>query len=331
MSEELTRRVFLALGSATLVAVTSCTLNLEGAGSKGAQATLKDDSGNVLAVAFSPDGKTLVSASNFGDGDGGMRFWDVAGRRVGSFLPENHVPIYSLAFSPDGAYIAASAGTVLLVDAASGEEVALFDRVQSAENDTSVAFGSEGNLIASAGWDNDIRLWDVRTRTQKRLLQGHSARVYAVLFTHDGNSLMSISQDGTLRTWDLGTGKCSVLAADLNPLAMSLSPDGRSVAVAGGIQGGSGSLQIFDLPPGRSTAGGTVPVRMDPISAIAYHPDGKSLAVGDDISVQLWDLKRAVRTRSWSTTDVVRSVSFSPGGQTLAAGINDGTIILCEV
>ena len=65
---------------------------------------------------------------------------------------------------------------------------------------------SDGKLIASASFDETVRLWDSVTGAGRGTLKGHSERVSAVAFSPDGKLIASASYDKTVRLWDSATG-----------------------------------------------------------------------------------------------------------------------------
>src|SRR5215472_11375940 len=81
----------------------------------------------------------------------------------------------------------------------------------------SVAFSPDGEWLASAGADHSVRLWDVKTGRELRVLTGHTAMIPQVLFSPDGRHLVSSSLDHTIRIWDPASGKLErVLSAYQN-------------------------------------------------------------------------------------------------------------------
>ncbi len=136
-------------------------------------------------MVFSPDGKTLASAST----DGTMLFWDEAAHPASGPPLAQADRITALAFSPDGKMVASAAGDIYILpwQATTGEPSTLANH---GELVTSLAFNPDGKTLASGMADNTIVLWDVATgRTIGQPLKGHTDWVYSVAFSPDGRRL----------------------------------------------------------------------------------------------------------------------------------------------
>ncbi len=113
--------------------------------------------------------------------------------------------VYSVAFSPDGKYLAVGTGggsSVQLIDIGSWRVVRTFEGHTRGVN--SVAFSPDGLLLASGSKDATIKLWEVATGREVLTLSGHTDNVWSVAFSPDGRLLASGSYDYTIKLWYAG-------------------------------------------------------------------------------------------------------------------------------
>lgn len=95
-----------------------------------------------------------------------------------------------------------------------------------------LAFSPDGQCLATAGFDMNIRIWDVATAKVLRTLSGHGEKIIAVAFSPDGRWLASASEDKTVKLWNANTGSevRTLMADSRTALSVAFSPDGTSLA-----------------------------------------------------------------------------------------------------
>jgi WD40 repeat protein len=188
--------------------------------------------GKVNAFDISPDGRLVVT----GDETGRVWTWDMRARaRLQALDRQTYSSITSVRFSPDGKRIAiaGSERVVLIIGAESGKEEARVSPDEVVTN-LALAFSPTEALLATAGDDGKVHLWDTKTWKVVRTLAGHDGSIRAISFSSDGKRLATGSSDTTARLWEVGSGK--ELAAYPGHLGavtgVSFSPDGRILATA---------------------------------------------------------------------------------------------------
>jgi WD40 repeat protein len=194
-----------------------------------------------------------------------------------------------------------------------------------------LAVSPDGKVLASAGNDKTIRLWDLATARPLHTLAGHTGEVLCLAFSPDGQFLASASGDRTVKLWEVADGKerCTLTGHTDIVWSVAFSPDGKALA-SGSFDG---TARLWDPATGRLVQ--TYDARAGRVFTVAVSPDGKTLATGgDDCTVRLWDaasgwLQGALRD---GHTSRIRRLAFHPDGRTLASsGDDDRTIRLWDL
>jgi WD40 repeat protein len=161
------------------------------------------NSSPILASAFSPNGKILITAGQGRD----IKIWDTTSLAERTTLQGHSDKVFCLSFSPDGSRLASGGydDTVKVWDIVNEKELITLRGHRAWIRD--VSFSPDGKLLASASWDFTIKLWNVADGRELRTLTGHANSVYAVSFSPDGTRLASGGDDRVVRIWDVETGK----------------------------------------------------------------------------------------------------------------------------
>jgi WD40 repeat protein len=232
----------------------------------------------VNFVAYSPDGRRIVSASSAGST---IKIWDAETGRELQTLLGHMVGVKSVAYSPDGRRIVSgsSAGsTITIWDAETGREIKSLEGYNRSVG--SVAYSPDGRRIA-AGSGSTIKIWDAKTGRELKTLIGHMVGVKSVAYSPDGRRIVSGSWDRTTRIWDAETGRELQILEGHSSVAYS--PDGRRIAAGSWDK----TVRIRDAETGREIL--TLKGHTEGVSSVAYSPDGRRIVSGsEDGTIKIW-------------------------------------------
>jgi WD40 repeat protein len=214
-------------------------------------------SGKLDAIAFSPDGDTMATAS--GDSRA-VTLWDIATGQERASLPDHQGLIRSVAFSPDGKLLAAASGVVPAMAGAATDgqagEIRLWNLtgckpkpranlIGHGYGAVSASFSPDGTTLASGGFDRAVKLWSIAAGREWATLDGHEGWVATLAFSPDGMILATGSHDSTIKFWDAATGRelATLRGHTGNVYTVAFSPDG-SLLASGSLDG---SVRLWDV------------------------------------------------------------------------------------
>lgn len=310
-------------GQALAIGCDDNTIRLAAVAGNAPQRTL-GRSDQLLAVLFTPDGKTILTGGGAPGKYGHVRLWDAATGALRRSIRAHDDAILSLVLAADGKTLVSASwdGTVKLWDLPAG--MVLRRTIQGEGTVVPAAVSPDGKLVATGGEKLTIQLWDARTGAKLRRFTGGAGQIEAVAFSPDGTVLASGTHDPKVRLWDVRTGRLrATLAGHTAGIGALTFLPGTGV-LASGASWQDGKVRLWNWKTGK-------PLRAlgsDGIGrAVALSPGGKSVALSLGNEVTLWDLATGTRKATLTGhTHWVYTIAFSPDGRTVATASHDHTL-----
>jgi WD40 repeat protein/tetratricopeptide (TPR) repeat protein len=316
--------------------------------------------GGVNALAFSQDGKSLVTVGQMavfvwdvatqkqlavfshgttqvtgaafgvdgrtvltGASDGLARLWDVATQKmIGEPLACND-SIGAVAFRPDGrAFVTAGkrGGVVQVWDVSTRRPMIAFQHVGGV---VAAAFSPDGERLITGSADRSAQLWDVTRGRPLGARMLHPQAVSSVAVSPDGTLVLTGCLDRAARIWDGATGEAvgQPMAHPGDVLAVAFGADGRTVLTGQGRA--EGDARIWDIAPGELLGGPMV--HGASVLAVAFSLNSRRVATaGRDKTARLWDAQTAEPIGDpFRHQSQVNALAFSPNSETLVTGGDD--------
>ena len=314
----------------------------------------------VKGVAFSKDSSTLASVAF----NGAINFWDVkTSQRTDRQIAGHRDWLATLAFSPDGTRLASIGAEstmvigfgrvtypdslVRLTNVSTGREVATLKDKKGASN---LAFSPDGKTVAFGNHD-EIRLWNTETDSTldiplsdqndvqnilhnahengaPRMMPHHMHEISALVFSPDGTRLASATMEGNVHMWDAETGIGLVSLTEQDP-------DNVKYGVKAAADADSHATVV------KTTFPDAIVTYQDPISVLAFSPNGKLLAAGSQRQIRLWNMETGNWGKGITSIDSykddrevfhgAKALVFSPDNKTLINGDGNGRIQLWDI
>ena len=318
---------------------------------------------NAFCAVFSPDGTSL--ATTFGNGDAYIWNADTGVARIRLDVPADVLGSgQGAVFSPDGALVATPyTNRQFVFDTEKGELLASLTPDGTGANDA--AFSPNGRLLATAGTDGLVRIWDRRSERIERSFDAHADAVNALAWSPDGNRVASVGADGAATVWSVkGSQSPLRLSVGRGPLnSVQFDADGDRILTAGpddgaqvwdsasgrlldslGSQQSSGAETAVFSPDGKliaeALAEGNVEIyssdgapsrtlrgHESAVVDLLFSPDGRLLATaGADSTARLWDPRTGQLLMTFRGHSAnVVELGFNPDGSRMSTASNDGT------
>lgn len=321
----------------------------------------------ITSVAYSPDGKYIVSCSN----NGVMQFWNAETGQINNTW--NGYDAEFAKFSPDGKHILI--GTEhddISIECISewyneynkGTELVPFSLETyrtcsiTLEGGSAAAFSPDGKNVISSGSSGSIKIWKISTENcvktlgwgldgissvayspdGKYFIAGGSKGVEEEIIRENGDTILSYTFSvGDVKIFDAKTYDCvKILKTNGSgtQIYLAYSPDGKKIISSTGGK----SIKIWDAEKGECVK--TLEASSGSVSCLAYSPNGKYIVSGSnnpysktpDNSIRIWDAEsgKCIKTLEGHTKGV-RSIAFSPDGKHIVSGSYDNTIKIWKI
>jgi WD40 repeat protein len=308
----------------------SGTISLYGAEGLVLERTLAPYQPRPEAVAWSPDGTKLATAS----GDGRLWLWSETGQWL-STLSEGGVKLTSVAWEPTGRWLVAGAedGTVRRWRIDTGEEVLPAWRLTSRVN--RVAWGPDGLFVAAGDEQGRVTVWNSLTGAVLTSFAAHQGAARALAWNPDGLHLLTGGDDKRAFIWNVKTSArtWTIPQAQAEAVgAVAWSPDGSMLATSGAPEAGAENLRLWNATTGEPL--GFLPGRAAALTSLAWNPESNLLAgTRQDGALEVWDTRSRTRVSSQATAhqDAALDVSWAPLADSLSTCGADTALVTWRV
>ena len=278
--------------------------------------------GEIWCVAVSPDGQLVAAAGS----DKQVRIYNYADGKERHVLAGHQGVVNALAFSPQGDWLI-SGGTDKVVKVWDTKTGNLLRQLPTEQSPVmALAISPDGKQLAAGGADRSVYLWTLATGQLQHRLQGIPAAVTALAYYPSGRCLAVGDAAGGVKLVDAEQGN---VLPNLDFKAHVVGVSGLSFNATGTLLascGGESRIRLYSVaagpakaPPTAITSLAELDGHLTPVSAVAFSPDGNSLASGaGDQTVKIWSVSEKTELRTFrGHTDWISGLAFAPDGRTV--------------
>ncbi|QHG17634.1 hypothetical protein A6V25_12855 [Nostoc sp. ATCC 53789] len=295
--------------------------------------TLKGHSSYVNAVAVTPNGQQVISASD----DKTLKVWNLATGEEQFTLNGHSHSVNAVAVTPNGQQVISASDdkTLKVWNLATGEEQFTLNGHSSYVN--AVAVTPNGQQVISASDDKTLKVWNLATGkegfftfirnliTRRKIftLKGHSDWVKAVAVTPNGQQVISASYDNTLKVWNLATGEEQFTLNGHSHWvnAVAVTPNGQQV-ISASIDN---TLKVWNLATGEEQF--TLNGHSSYVNAVAVTPNGQQvISASYDNTLKVWNLATGEVIATFAGEGSIDCCAVAPDCMTIVAGDSSGRV-----
>lgn len=280
---------------------------------------IKEHKANVLSVAFSPDGKYLVSGSE----DKVLLIYDLTLNEPNAKFTDNYFPPRAIIVTQVNNLFMGAGPDIKMVDL-NNNTLAVYKG--NSTHIWSISYAPERNKLVAGSYDYTVKVWNIASQEIELQLEGHKKSTLPVAFSPDEKYIVSGSLDRTVKVWNAKTGELmkTLEKHTDNIYDITFHPTGKYFASASRDK----TIRLWDFETGEVVR--TYVGHDKGILDIEFTPDGSHLlSASFDGSIRLWQTKTGKMVYTFSNHEgVVNSIDVNNDGTLLASGGADAKVYL---